>query len=105
MIVVKVEDGVCILQQTWKHFLVASPQYFLHKFTISGVKPRPDEVKLGIMLCSDTGVDPFMTSFPELIDIGIMGHCIHGKSGLCVKSGVQCYQNGLETNSPYTSIY
>ena len=22
----------------------------------------------------DTGVDPFMTSFPELIDIGIMGH-------------------------------
>ena len=41
----------------------------------------------------DTGVDPFMSSFPELIDIGIMGHCIHGSSGLCIKSGVQCYQN------------
>lgn len=43
----------------------------------------------------DTGVDPFMTSFPELIDVGVMGHCIHGKTGLCIKSGVQCYQNGL----------
>lgn len=43
----------------------------------------------------DTGVDPFMASFPELIDVGIMGHCIHGASGLCVKAGVQCYQNGL----------
>lgn len=52
----------------------------------------------------DTGIDPFMTSFPELIDIGIMGHCIHGKSGLCVKSGVQCYQNGLETNSPNMTL-
>jgi hypothetical protein len=37
----------------------------------------------------DTGVDPFMTSFPELLDIGIMGHCVHGASGLCIKSGVQ----------------
>ena len=30
-------------------------------------------------------------------------HCRHGKSGLCAKSGVQCYQNGLntyETNMP-----
>lgn len=43
----------------------------------------------------DTGVDPFMSSFPELIDIGVMGHCEHGKSGLCVKSGVKCYQSGL----------
>lgn len=40
----------------------------------------------------DTGVDPFMASFPELIDVGVMGHCVHGKTGLCVKSGVQCYQ-------------
>jgi hypothetical protein len=31
----------------------------------------------------DTGVDPFMASFPHLIDVGIMGHCIHGKTG-CV---------------------
>lgn len=43
----------------------------------------------------DTGIDPFMRDFPSLIDVGIMGTCIHGKSGLCAKSGVQCYQNGL----------
>lgn len=48
----------------------------------------------------DTGVDPFMADFPELIDIGIMGHCIHGCSGLCIKGGVQCYQNGLGTKMP-----
>lgn len=42
----------------------------------------------------DTGADPFMTSFPELIDIGIMGHCAHGLSGKCKESGVQCYQHG-----------
>lgn len=43
---------------------------------------------------NDTGIDPFMGSFPELLDVGIMGSCAHGKSGLCLKSGVQCYQNG-----------
>lgn len=52
----------------------------------------------------DTGVDPFMTSFPELIDIGLMGHCVHGSSGLCIKSGVQCYQNGLKTKQPNMSF-
>ncbi|MCR4431497.1 MAG: SPASM domain-containing protein [Tepidanaerobacteraceae bacterium] len=44
---------------------------------------------------NDTEVDPFRASFPELLDIGIMGHCAHGKSGLCIKSGVECYQNGF----------
>lgn len=43
----------------------------------------------------DTGSDPFMASFPHLIDVGIMGHCIHGKTGLCVKAGIGCYQSGL----------
>lgn len=43
---------------------------------------------------NDTGVDPFMSSFPELIDIGIMGHCAHGLSGKCAESGIQCYQHG-----------
>lgn len=52
----------------------------------------------------DTGVDPFMTSFPELIDVGVMGHCVHGKSGLCLKSGVQCYQNGLKNYMPNMSL-
>lgn len=52
----------------------------------------------------DTGKDPFMTSFPELLDIGVMGHCVHGASGLCIKSGVQCYQNGLKTKYPNMSF-
>ena len=52
----------------------------------------------------DTGVDPFMASFPELIDVGVMGHCIHGSSGLCLKSGVQCYQNGLSETRPNMSL-
>lgn len=53
---------------------------------------------------NDTGVDPFRGSFPHLIDVGIMGHCTHGKSGLCVKGGVQCYQSGLFLNEPNMRI-
>lgn len=52
----------------------------------------------------DTGTDPFMASFPELIDVGIMGHCIHGASGLCLRSGVQCYQNGLGVKEPNMAL-
>lgn len=48
----------------------------------------------------DTGVDPFMAPFPELLDVGIMGHCIHGSTGLCLKAGVECYQDGLHAASP-----
>lgn len=44
----------------------------------------------------DTGVDPFMTNFPELIDIGIMARCINGESGKCT---VQCYQNAVGRNN------
>ena len=43
----------------------------------------------------DTGKDPFQASFPHLIDVGIMGHCIHGRTGLCAKAGVGCYESGL----------
>ena len=42
----------------------------------------------------DTGVDPFMASFPHLIDVGVMGHCLHGRSGLCQLAGIGCYQSG-----------
>lgn len=48
----------------------------------------------------DTGVDPFRRSLAALLDVGIMGSCQHGRSGLCVKAGVQCYQNGLGTVQP-----
>lgn len=44
---------------------------------------------------TDTGIDPFMRSLPSLIDIGIMGECIHGRRRLCMLSGVECYQDGL----------
>ena len=52
----------------------------------------------------DTGIDPFMGSFPNLIDVGIMGHCIHGKTGLCVKAGIGCYQSGLTVEQPNMSL-
>ena len=52
----------------------------------------------------DTGVDPFMASFPHLIDVGVMGHCIHGKTGLCVKAGIGCYQSGLLVEKPNMNV-
>jgi len=48
----------------------------------------------------DTEEDPFMASYPELIDIGIMGSCAHGENGLCSAAGVQCYQDGLRIRKP-----
>lgn len=50
----------------------------------------------GVQQLHDTGIDPFMTSFPELIDIGIMARCINGESGKCT---VQCYQNAIGRNN------
>lgn len=63
-------------------------------------------VRTGILNAAglDTGVDPFMASFPHLIDVGIMGHCDHGKSGLCLKAGVGCYQSGLTVEQPNMSL-
>lgn len=53
---------------------------------------------------TDTGVDPFMASFPHLIDVGVMGHCLHGKLGLCAKAGIQCYQSGLTIQEPNMTV-
>ena len=52
----------------------------------------------------DTGIDPFMASYPHLIDVGIMGHCIHGKTGLCAKAGIGCYQSGLTVEEPNMTL-
>ena len=52
----------------------------------------------------DTGVDPFMASFPHLIDVGVMGHCIHGRTGLCAKAGVGCYQSGALVERPNMAV-
>ena len=48
----------------------------------------------------DTGEDPFMASFPHLIDVGIMGYCMHGESGLCKAARIQCYQSGYHIRKP-----
>ena len=53
---------------------------------------------------NDTGEDPFMASFPHLIDVGVMGHCVHGKTGLCVKAGIGCYQSGLTVDQPNMTV-
>ena len=52
----------------------------------------------------DTGVDPFIASYPHLIDVGIMGHCIHGKTGLCAKAGIGCYQSGMLVEQPNMTL-
>ena len=63
--------------------------------TGQGIRVKRDKVS-GKLLQDD----PFMADFPELLDVGIMGHCKHGKSGLCQKAGIGCYQNGLTRNMP-----
>lgn len=63
-------------------------------------------VRTGVIVNGcETEEEPFMASFPELLDIGIMGHCKHGQSGLCMQSGIQCYQNGHDRNSPNMSLH
>ena len=39
---------------------------------------------------NDTGIDPFMASFPELLDIGIMQTCVCAH-----RCKVDCYQNAI----------
>jgi len=48
----------------------------------------------------DTGMNPFQGEFPHLIDIGVMGHCEHGRSGLCLNAGIECYQDGFHVHKP-----
>ena len=47
----------------------------------------------------DTAVDPFMASYPELIDVGIMGNCAH--ASLCP---VGCYQGGTKNQKDNMSL-
>ena len=53
---------------------------------------------------NDTGDDPFMGSYPHLIDVGVMGHCTHGKTGLCAKAGIECYQRGMFVEKPNMTV-
>lgn len=52
----------------------------------------------------DVDFEPFMAEAPHLIDIGIMGGCVHGKSGLCMKAGIQCYQNAPNSSKPNMTL-
>jgi radical SAM protein with 4Fe4S-binding SPASM domain len=47
----------------------------------------------------DTGVDPFMRCYPGLLDIGIMGSCIHAS-----RCTVGCYQGGTGNQKPNMSL-
>lgn len=61
----------------------------------------------GTLIRSDvlgTKKDPFMRSFPELIDVGIKGHCEAGKHGICRAAGVDCYQDGSHANKKDMSV-
>lgn len=51
-----------------------------------------------------TDKEPFMASFPHLIDVGVMGRCDHGQKGLCAKAGIECYQSGLTIQEPNMSL-
>lgn len=47
----------------------------------------------------DTGIDPFMSSFPELIDVGIMQTCVCAK-----QCNVDCYQKAIDRTGENMSI-
>lgn len=48
---------------------------------------------------NDTGIDPFMCDFPELIDVGIMQTCICAK-----KCNVDCYQKAIDRHGENMSL-
>jgi MoaA/NifB/PqqE/SkfB family radical SAM enzyme len=50
----------------------------------------------------DTGKDPFMGSFPSLIDCGIMGKC--SSKNVCKQGGIDCYQSGFTKEEPNMSL-
>ncbi len=51
-----------------------------------------------------TSKDAFRGSYPHLLDVGIMGHCLHGISGKCAESGVECYQSGDKKIEPHMTF-
>ena len=47
----------------------------------------------------DTGVDPFMASYPELLDVGIMQTCVCSK-----QCNVDCYQKAIDRTGNNMSV-
>lgn len=66
----------------------------------TGTLVRSDVLEAG----QETGRVPEMRSFPELIDIGIMGSCLAGKTGICRLAGIDCYQSGFLSESSNMSF-
>jgi len=92
----------CLYIQDWSSELIKKIIDYQNSF-VSFFNPQNGlYIRTGIINDKgcDTGEDPFMAFFPQLVDIGIMGHCVHGTSELCLQSGVQCYQSGSVINEP-----
>lgn len=53
---------------------------------------------------SGTQMDATMRSFPELLDVGIMGQCNAAKAGICSRAGIECYQNAISSNKKNMSL-
>jgi radical SAM additional 4Fe4S-binding domain len=45
-------------------------------------------------------VKPFYLPYPGFLEIGLMGQCDIGQSGVCQSSGIQCSQNGVDIREP-----
>ena len=57
-------------------------------------------VRSGVMVDGkDSGVDPFMSSYPELIDVGIMERCVCAH-----KCNVDCYQKAIDRTGNNMSL-
>ncbi|MGE4284620.1 MAG: SPASM domain-containing protein [Clostridia bacterium] len=52
----------------------------------------------------DFSCEPLVRSYPELIDIGIMGHCTESCKRYCSSVGVDCYQRGGTVLNPHMDI-
>ena len=81
-------------------FKIDKENKFMSKFDgNTGFYVRTGVLKYMNNIESDTGIDPFMTSFPELIDVGIMETCVC--SGKCK---VDCYQKACDRNGKNMSL-
>lgn len=48
--------------------------------------------------------NPLQRSFPELLDIGIMGHCHISHLEICKNAGIDCYQRAFEKDRANMSL-
>ena len=62
----------------------------------------------GFLIRSDVigkkGINPIQRSYPELLDIGIMGQCHISQLGICKRAGVDSYQQALLKKTPNMSL-